>query len=196
MAQLSDRAIRYLLSIGQLVIKPFSDHVSVKGSTSYGLSNASYDLTLSAKIKVRQRSLFGRLWDYFFTEPIDLKNIKDDHFAELIIPEEGYVMKPNEKILGISNEYIQLPANVSGLCMQKSTLARVFLHVAVTPLQPTWAGYLVLEIHNTNDRCVRIHKNMGICGISFHTLDQPVDLEYGKIGKYDEQPAGFPVTAK
>ena len=58
-------------------------------------------------------------------------------------------------------EYFRIPRDILVVCVGKSTYARLRDHVNVTPLEPTWEGYLTLEISNTTPLPAKIYAKRG-----------------------------------
>lgn len=155
---------------------------------SYGLSSKGYDIRLSNVFREFAAS----------DVPVDVcQECEDSEYITTIVPEgESFVLAPKSFVLGVSMEKFNMPANVSGDCMGKSTIARMGCIVFVTPLEPEWSGYLTLEIFNTLDRPVRLWPGIGITQIMFDLSEVPCETTYAdRKGKYDNQPA-VPVTFK
>ena len=186
-------------------ISDFSDHlVEKRGTVSSGLSCCGYDLTLGSSIISLRKTRIARIKEFFakafFRKPhvIDTKNLRASTCIgkEILIGKEGYVMLPGESILGVSQERIQMPLNIAGVAMEKSTLARIFLNVTVTPLEPGWEGFLTFEAKNNSDYPIRIYAGMGFSQLMFTTIEGHVDTPYNvRNGKYQNQP-NRPVMAR
>lgn len=74
------------------------------------------------------------------------------------------------------------------LCVGKSTYARCGIIVNVTPLEPTWEGFLTLEISNTTPLPARIYGGEGIAQLVFFQGDEPPEVAYAdRSGKYQGQ---------
>jgi len=74
------------------------------------------------------------------------------------------------------------------LCVGKSTYARCGIIVNVTPLEPTWEGYLTLEISNTTPLPAKIYGGEGIAQLVFFQGDEPPETAYAdRKGKYQGQ---------
>lgn len=128
---------------------------------SFGLSSAGYD---------------ARLGDTFVVNSKTIKKAK------------AFDLLPNQFILAHTIECFNIPANVVGTCVGKSTLARLGVHVLVTPLEPGWSGQLTLEIKNLSNKSVPLYVGQGICQIQFHLLDGIPSVTYAsKQGKYQNQ---------
>lgn len=57
-------------------------------------------------------------------------------------------MLPGESLLGTSIENIEMPDDLIAIANGKSTLARCFLLVYVTPIEPGFKGKITLELTN------------------------------------------------
>lgn len=111
-----------------------------------------------------------------------------------------------ECLLVGASEYFNLPDDVVGIVHDKSSLARKWLAVQNTVLEPGWRGYLTLELTNhayvprrrrllnwiTNKKDVkttlRFKKGCAIAQVIFHFLDKPTAIPYS--GKYQDQEIG------
>lgn len=188
------------------MIAPFLPHlVREEGErrvVSYGLSSFGYDIRLdeilwaaghtsnpqirsgdgASVIDPKNMDHRSRQWS---PVPI-LFNMNGDMYAD--IPPHGFV-------LGSSVERFEMPPNVVGVCMGKSTYARCGLIVNVTPLEPGWKGHLTIELHNTTVLPVRVYLREGIAQIMFHLGREPEVTYDMRNGKYQNQPA-HPIFAK
>jgi deoxycytidine triphosphate deaminase len=116
---------------------------------------------------------------------LDPKNPNPDFFYE--VEDDSFVLPPHGFALGYTNEYFNIPKDVLSLCLGKSTYARSAIHVLVTPLEPGWAGNLVVEITNNCDIPVRVYTGEGIAQFIFHR-GNPCEVSYSdRGGKYQGQ---------
>ena len=177
MSILSDREIKHL-ALEEGMIQPFQDHLVSQEDgrklLSYGLSSYGYDIRLSAK----QCLIFGRVQqgdcDPKAFDPGILKP------SELLEDEKGYC-------LGVAEEYISLPKDVTVVAVGKSTYARSGIMANITPAESQWAGHLTLEISNCTGLFNRIYANEGICQLLFFR-GNPCDVTYNdRKGKYQNQ---------
>jgi len=101
------------------MISPFVDHQVCyqdgKKILSYGVTSYGYDVTLARHFKIFTNAKNAL---------IDPLNIQEDCFVN----HEGdfCIIPPNSYILGHTNEYFNIPKNVSVICVGKSTYARCF----------------------------------------------------------------------
>jgi dCTP deaminase len=160
---------------------------------SYGLSQAGYDIRLSA--------------DHFLV--VDGKAVKGTNKGELdaklfnnSIPYEAplihsnsgeyFRLPPHSYGMGISYELISMPDYIMGICDGKSTYARCGIIINVTPIEPGWAGYLTISISNPTAFPARIYANEGIVQVMLMEIEE-VGQAY--TGNYQNQGANVQVAA-
>ncbi len=120
----SDRWIRRM-ALEQGMISPFSEKQVRAGIISYGLSSYGYDLRVADEFK---------LFTNVNNSIVDPKNFDGKSFVT--IRAECAVIPPNSFALARSVERFNMPRNVVGLCVGKSTYARCGIIVNVTPFEP------------------------------------------------------------
>jgi dCTP deaminase len=151
---------------------------------SYGCSSYGYDLRLSPKEFLIFRHVPGTVMDpKRFNpdnlEPADLHSDSDG--AYFILPAHSYG-------LGVAREKLKVPANVTVICLGKSTYARLGIILNATPAEAGWEGNLTLEFSNSSGADCRIYANEGVCQLLFFEGD-PCDVTYeDRDGKYQHQP--------
>lgn len=178
------------------LITPFEEklvrEIDGRRIISAGLSSYGYDLRLAPD--------GFRVFSPIASAEIDPKNFDESSLinAPLKTAEDGsqyWLMPPHTYALGVTVETFNLPRNVIGICIGKSTYARSGLIVNTTPLEPEWSGRLVLEFSNSADLPVRIYANEGIAQVTFYESDEQCEISYAdRRGKYQNQ-EGL-VTAK
>lgn len=172
----SDRWIRKM-SEEHGMIEPFESGQVRDGSISYGLSSYGYDIRVSPEFKV-----FTNVHNVV----VDPKNFDDRSFVDVNAPE--CIIPPNSFALARTEEYFRIPRDVLVVCVGKSTYARCGIIVNVTPLEPTWEGYLTLEISNTTPLPAKIYAGEGIAQLLFFEGDEPPETAYAdRKGKYMNQ---------
>ena len=180
-------------------------------TTSYGLSSYGYDLSLGYKFKILRPvtdfyrdAITGQLYEDEQTykrggdplvidpcnfNPILFRDVEANLGQQVTIPPRGFA-------LGVVKERLDIPDDIMGVCMEKSTIARTAIEVTVTPVEAGWAGYLTLEICNKTDYPAVLTVGMGITQLMFFKGDQPCSVPYhARNGKYQDQPAE-PVIAR
>ena len=99
---------------------------------------------------------------------------------EIIIPEQGIILKKGEFYLARTKEKT-ITHNLQPMLEGRSSIARLglFVHVSAGFGDPGFNGYWTLELYPTKD--IKIYPNIPICQIWFSTIEGEV-LEYK--GKY------------
>ncbi|MBI3317849.1 MAG: dCTP deaminase [Candidatus Omnitrophica bacterium] len=159
------------------MLEPFSEHLNSNGVISWGLSSMGYDIRIADEFKI-----FTNVWNSVVDpKKFDEKSFVDFKGKECIIP-------PNSFALARTVEYFRIPRNVLTLTMGKSTYARCGLIVNVTPFEPEWEGYAVLEVSNTTPLPAKIYANEGIAQVLFFASEEPCEVSYAdRKGKYQKQ---------
>lgn len=184
----SDRWILRMCREHQL-ITPFEDklirEIDGRRIISAGLSSYGYDLRLAAD--------GFRVFSPIASAEIDPKQFDESSLVEapLKTAEDGsqyWLMPPHTYALGVTVETFNMPRNVIGICLGKSTFARSGIIVNTTPLEPGWKGRLVLEFSNSADLPVRIYANEGVAQVTFFESDEVCETSYAdRTGKYQHQ---------
>jgi len=100
---------------------------------------------------------------------------------------------PYTFILASAVERFSLPANVTAMVHDKSSLARRGIAVQNTLADAGFRGYLTLEITNHSAATIELPEGAAIAQVVFHFLDEPSEAPYR--GKYQDQ-GPEPVGAK
>jgi dCTP deaminase len=104
---------------------------------------------------------------------------------------ESVVLHPLRRFtLASAIERFQMPDNLVGIVHDKSSWARQGLSVQNTVVEPSWEGYLTLELFYVGWGVLRIPAGAGIAQVLFHQIAEPARY----AGKYQHQPAR-PVAA-
>lgn len=178
----------YQVDVDSNMIQPFINcqirNINDRRVISYGLSSYGYDIRLSPKeFKVYQH-VPGSI--------VSPKHADDRHFWDSKLHHAGdgdyFIIPGHTYSLGVSLERFNIPHFITGICMGKSTYARVGLIVNVTPLEAGWRGYLTIEISNSSDADVKVYANEGIAQILFMMGHQECETTYNdRNGKYQSQ---------
>ncbi len=171
------------------MITPFEEklvrEIDGRRIISAGVSSYGYDLRLAAD--------GFRVFSPIVSAEIDPKNFDENSLIEAPLrrSDDGssyWLLPPLSYALGVTVETFNMPRNVIGLCMGKSTYARSGLIVNTTPLEPGWRGRLVLEFSNSADLPVRIYANEGVAQVTFFESDEECEVSYAdRSGKYQDQ---------
>jgi len=174
----SDRWIKQM-ALENAMIEPFEDRQVRQGVISYGVSSYGYDIRVADEFKIFT-SATGEL-TVIDPKEFDQKGFVDFKGDVCIIP-------PNSFLLARTVEYFRVPSDVLCICMGKSTYARCGLVLNVTPLEPSWEGYVTLEISNTTPLPARVYANEGIGQVLFFQSDEQCEITYAdRSGKYQGQ---------
>ena len=151
---------------------------------SYGLSSFGYDIKLSPLDFRIFRHIPGTVVDPKNFNPENLESAKlhtDVNGSYFILPAHSYG-------LGVSLERLEVPDNITVLCIGKSTYARIGLIANLTPAEAGWRGHLTLEFSNSSSADCRIYANEGVVQLLF-LLGENCSVSYEKRqGKYQDQP--------
>ena len=173
---LSDRWIRTMAEEHGM-IEPFAADQVREGTISYGLSSFGYDIRVAPEFKV-----FTNVHNVV----VDPKGFDDRSFVD--VATDACIIPPNSFALARTVEYFRMPPNVLAVCLGKSTYARCGIVVNVTPLEPSWEGYLTLEISNTTPLPAKIYANEGIAQLLFLEGNEVPQVTYAdRKGKYMKQ---------
>ncbi len=161
----------------EVTIKPFADLESRLGKISYGLTSYGYDVRVDRHFKVFTNARCA---------VVDPKSFDPASFVDM----EGdwCLIPPNSFALAETVEYLEIPRNMLGICVGKSTYARCGIIVNVTPLEPEWRGRVTIEISNTTPLPAKIYAGEGIAQIIFLEAAVACQTSYAdKNGKYQDQ---------
>ena len=151
---------------------------------SYGSSSFGLDIRLSKAEFLIFKHIPGTIinpkkFNPKNLEPVPLNEDEDGEF--FIIPAHSYG-------LGVALEKIKVPANITIICVGKSSYARCGLIVNTTPAEAAWEGHLTLEFSNSSSADCRIYANEGIAQLLF-LEGEFCDTTYAdRNGKYQNQP--------
>jgi len=163
------------------MISPFMDkqvRIDEQGNKviSYGLGSYGYDLRISDEFKI-----FSNINSLI----VDPKNFDDKSFVDHKGP--YCIIPPNSFALARTVEYFNMPRDVSGVVLGKSTLARIGISCLATPAEAGWSGELVLEFANTTPLPAKIYAWEGAAQMLFFR-GEPCEVSYAdRSGKYQGQ---------
>lgn len=180
---LSDRSIKKAVESGRLIIDPYDEAL---------VQPVSVDLTLGDKLRIfrseRYPSIDVKIPQPELTEELDMDKLN---------PLSPFLLHPNQFVLGITREFVQLPNDLMGRLDGKSSLGRLGLLVHSTAgfVDPGFRGRLVLEFSNVAPLPITLYAGMRIAQISFYELTEPVARPYGDArldSKYQDQDGPTP----
>src|SRR6056297_3149203 len=157
-------------------LSPLVKELQTDGKISYGLGSFGYDIRIDHEFRI--------FTDVHSTE-IDPKNFNEEAFVK--VEKEACLIPPNSFCLGKSLEKFEMPEDLFGLVVGKSTYARCGIIVNMTPIEPGWNGYLTIEVSNTTPLPAKIYAGEGIAQVVFFRGNRP-KITYGdRHGKYQNQ---------
>ncbi len=170
------------------MISPFADQLVRRVENlpviSYGLSSFGYDIRLSPVEFRIFRHIPGTVVDPKCFNPDNLEPTKlhgDANGSYFILPAHSYG-------LGVALEKLEVPKNITVLCIGKSSYARVGLIANLTPAEAGWRGHLTLEFSNSSSADCRIYAGEGVVQLLF-LEGEPCAVNYEtRQGKYQDQP--------
>ncbi len=189
--------VEYLINRGPMAdweieklvkIVPFVKEPVEAGVVSYGLTSYGYDCRVGYKFKIFTPALCA---------VIDPKNIDPRSFVDVdLTPEPGVekpgfvLIPPNSFVLAETIEWFEIPKDVLGICLGKSTYARCGVVVPLTPLEPGWRGKVTVEISNSAPLPAKVYAGEGVMQVIF-LKGNPCQVSYDqkglKGGKYMDQ---------
>lgn len=180
---LTDREIQAAIEHRQIIIDP------TPGAEAY--SSTSVDLTLSKPLRIwKTENVVGveRIISPA-TEGYKYSDLSKAYSDLKELTDEGYILKPQEFVLGWTDENIELPisSRLAARVEGKSSLARlgIGIHVTAPIIHAGFDGPIQLEICNHGTLQVRLVPGMRVCQLIFEqTLGTP---EKGYAGQFQHQ---------
>jgi len=180
---LTDREIQAALQCGHIKIMP-SPGVDAYSSTSVDLTLSKFIRTWKGDpLKGVEQVICPSAEGYNFNEV--LKALSDSKELNA----DGYVLKPQEFVLGWTEETIELPTSsrIAARVEGKSSLARlgIGIHITAPTIHAGFPGTIQLEICNHGIMKVRLMPGMRVCQLIFEqTLGTP---DKGYAGQFKGQ---------
>lgn len=169
---LTDREIQAALEFGHIKIVP------APGVDAY--SSTSVDLTLSKFIRCWKGAPLKGVEQIICpsAEGYNLKDVLKNLSDQKELDAEGYIIKPQEFVLGWTEETIELPTSsrIAARVEGKSSLARlgIGIHITAPTIHAGFPGPIQLEICNHGIMKIRLVPGMRVCQLIFEqTLGTP-----------------------
>jgi len=161
---ISDKTIKNLIEEETLVIEPFEDYL---------IQPASIDLRLGTNyLKIDENQMEVMTLE-------DKLNYNEIDSDEIVIP-------PNSFLLATTEEYIQLPNNLTAFVEGRSSIGRMGLFIQNAGwVDPGFSGKITLELFNANRLPIRLKAGRRICQLVIAEMDQEAEFPYQ--GKYQGQ---------
>lgn len=150
---------------------------------SYGCSSYGFDIRLSPKDFRVFRHIPSTVINPKRFNPRNLERVA------LLHDEDGeyFVLPGHSYGLGVSLELVDIPSNITVICLGKSTYARTGIVVNTTPIEAKWRGHVTLEFSNSSCADCRLYANEGICQLLFFEGEQCDTTYHDRNGKYQNQ---------
>lgn len=169
-------------------VTPFINHMEDEEVISYGLGSYGYDIRIAKEFKVLDPDASSNIGPGVFSPVLDPK-MGEEEFERAFksVESDTVEIPPNSFILGRSVETFDMPDDVLGIALGKSTYARQGINVNITPIEPGWRGELTIEISNDTPFWAKVYGGEGIAQIIFFQGDQPSTTYDQRDGKYQNQ---------
>lgn len=161
---LSDKTLEQMIEKRELVVEPL---------TPESIQPASIDCTLGNHFLV--------------LEDRDMEIITlDSEIKYRSIESDEITMPPHSFLLATTNEYIELPNNLTSFVEGRSSIGRIGLFIQNAGwVDPGFKGQITLELYNANSLPIRLQAGRRICQLVFCKMDQEARNPYN--GKYQGQ---------
>lgn len=191
---LADEEIAYMVENFNM-IDNFSPRFSGEGIMSWGLDGHGYDTRLGfteAWVTSTAGRSFSRITEDGLRpdpliDPLNSKALRDNMVHIENLREKEVIIPPHGFLLGVSYERFNMPPDVTGLCIGKSSYARCGISIPMTPLEPGWHGYATIEVVNNLPYSVRVFPGQGIMKVLFFRSEVPDCGYVNSEGKYQDQ---------
>lgn len=145
------------------------------------LRQCSIDLTLSNQfVRFQKFPFFFRL-RLFDPRRKDVDKVQNRWYKYYTATQEkGFIIRPNEVVLAMTNEWIKLPKSLFGLITGRSSFSRMGIEVQLTQdlRQPGHSGQVLLQLKNNAPFSFRFYPGMRIAQLLIGELDRPCEIGY------------------
>ena len=166
---LSDQDIKKYLREGKIKITPEPDFEKQLGP-------CSLDLHLGDLFKIFKHT------EYPYIDLNDNTPIEDLMTEIKISQEKPLIMRPGDFVLAVTEEDIELPADIMGRLDGRSSLGRLGLvvHSTAARFDPGWKGKAIMEVGNLGVIPIALYPGIRVCAMTFETLSSPSETPYLK----------------
>jgi dCTP deaminase len=163
---LSDVDIRRYMELGKIRVSPELP------PEQYG--SCSVDFRLGHEFSIFEHSRHA------YIDVRDKSAIQDLMRSVIVKPGEAFILQPREFALAITDETLELDADVLGRLEGRSSLGRIgiIVHGTAGLFDPGWRGKATLELSNLGIMPVALYPGMRICSFTFEQLSSPVSVPY------------------
>lgn len=136
----------------------------------------------SCSVDFRLGSVFS-IFEHSRHPFIDLKaggNVEHLMRAITVPAGEPFILQPGQFALAITEETLELDADVLGRLEGRSSLGRIgiIVHGTAGLFDPGWSGKATLELSNLSIMPVALYPGMRICSMTFEQLSSPSSKPY------------------
>ncbi|WP_225977529.1 dCTP deaminase [Nostoc sp. CENA543] len=157
--------------------------IGCQPAISYGVSSYGYDIRLSP--------VEFRIFRHIPGTVVDPKNFNPQHLesTQLHTDNNGryFILPAHSYSLGVALEKLEIPDNITVICIGKSTYARCGIIANITPAEAAWRGHLTLEFSNSSSADCRIYANEGVVKLLFFEGELCSVSYQNHHGKYQDQ---------
>jgi len=157
---LSDKTIRQYLVAGKIVIQPTVVKSDVR--------------PVGIRLHLGKGLLIPKSGQI-----VDLSEEQNVEYDAVVMDKKGYILKPDDFILGTTQELIKVPRDIVCFLDGRSTLARLGLTIHITAMVADGnfeePGSIVLEIKNLSPMSLILKPNLPIGMLLFNQVDQEID---------------------
>lgn len=166
---LSEFDLKSYLHFNRLKIEPYAEDLVRENGIDFRFSNEFKPLKSTDEV--------------FDTH---MKYTKEElsKFYEDTIVADKFTIKPHQRVLVKTMEYITMPKDLMGFCNLRSTYARLGTYIAPTGINAGWRGHLVIQMEGGEFPIV-LNKGDRFLHVIFAKLSTPV--EKGYEGLYQDQ---------
>jgi dCTP deaminase len=165
---LSDVDIKRYLELGKIKITP------PLPPDQFG--SCSVDFRLGNEFSIFEHSR------YPYIDLRDKRGIEDLMRPVIVDGNDAFILQPREFVLAITEECLELDAEVLGRLEGRSSLGRIgiIVHGTAGLFDPGWSGKATLELSNLSRMPVALYPGMRICSFTFEQLSSPSSVPYNK----------------
>lgn len=162
---LSDFDLKNYIKTGRLGVEPFSEEI---------VRENGLDLRLGKKI-ARLRNV---------RNVFDIRNIENLNEYYRVEEKNSFIIKPYERVLLHTIEYLCLPPDIMGFVNLRSTYARLGLVIPPTIIDGGFEGQLTIELVGSSFP-IKLYAGERFIHVVFAKLTSPIEKPYS--GKYQGQ---------
>lgn len=130
------------------------------------INGASIDLTLSKEFRTFRRRAGA----------IDIVDSTNYKRYTISTTAKSILIRPQETILAMTEEKVELPNNIVGWLEGRSRFARIglLIHISAGLIHPGVNNHQVLEITNLSPNILRLHAGVRICQLVLEYTNGPI----------------------